>query len=123
MQKTSKTAPSTPASLTHEPSTTEHLKQKAHATAQAMLNESLFYFSGAAVLLSLREELGIYENDPDFAVFCAVVHEAYELGFDGPPEQWSKHARHVQQEQLRSSIDWAKEISLNQCQALMQRYS
>ena len=95
--------------------------------AEAMLNGSMPYLAGAIALVALRDEVGAYENDPDFLPFMAVSLEAEKLGISKP--ELSADLEAVSGGVLSSSIaseqeslQWAKDISLTQCESLLRRY-
>ncbi|MFL0804959.1 MAG: DUF2489 domain-containing protein [Agarilytica sp.] len=91
--------------------------------AQSMVDGSMNYLLGAIELSSLREEIGAYENDPDFVVFNAVLCEIHNLPFDTAEKGWLNKALLNDEPQINESIEWAKEISMEQCQSLAKRYS
>ncbi len=88
-----------------------------------MLDGSMNYLEGALELLSLREEVGVYENDPDFVAFVAVSSEIDSLPIEGHPKHWSKDVVARHELEIQESITWAKEVSLENCKSLAKRYT
>jgi hypothetical protein len=87
-----------------------------------MLDGTLNYFQGAEALVDMRERAGIYENDPDFVAFIAVLNEVDYLREDGYSFNWSLLDDESLQARLAESLLWAKEVSLNSCLSLANRY-
>lgn len=92
-------------------------------TAQQMLEGSLHYLVGAYRIAMLREEVGAYANDPDFMPFVAILSEIDSLDLSLAPTQWSPTFIAAHREQLDESVEWAKAISLHQCQSLAVRFA
>lgn len=92
-------------------------------TARSMLDGSLNYFQGAERLVNLREDAGIYENDPDFVVFISILHEVDYLRVDGFNFDWSLLNAPELEIKLSESLTWAKNISLANCASIAKRYA
>lgn len=90
--------------------------------AQAMLDGTLNYLLGAEKLVDLREGLGIYANDPDFVVFIAVKSELNSLRDEGVDPAGGDFCSLVELNKIKDSVNWAREVSLAQCQSLVNRY-
>jgi hypothetical protein len=88
-----------------------------------MLDGSVNYFQGAEAILALREEQGIYANDPDFVVFAGVLNEVEYLRNDSGSFNWVLLTDPALQKQIAGSLAWAKEISLENCESLVRRFS
>lgn len=88
---------------------------------QAMLAGSVHYLRGAIELAALRHEVGAYANDPDFIVFVAILAEIESLPEDMVQRLYANQPL-PDCEQLSQSEQWARELSLSQCESLMQRY-
>ncbi len=97
-------------------------KSRIAHVAQGMIDGSINYLLGSIELSSLREEIGAYENDPDFVVFNAVLCEIHNLPFETTGQEWLTTAIINHETQINESIEWAKEISLEQCKSLAKRY-
>ena len=91
--------------------------------ATGMLDGSVHYLEGSIELASLRHEIGAYENDPDFIVFVAILSEIDSLPLGRSRTDWSAEALAPHEQEFKSSIEWAKEISLPQCKSLAERFS
>lgn len=91
--------------------------------ADDMLNGVIPYLQGAIQLEALRHRVGAYENDPDFMPFVAILSEIHSLPFDALNLPWSEQDVKTHSEEIAASTEWAKEISLVQCQSLLRRYS
>ena len=65
---------------------------------------------------------GAYANDPDFIVFVAILSEIDSLPFESPRQEWSAEELARYEPEIKKSIEWAKEISLVQCESLAQRF-
>ena len=100
-----------------------HLKQQIATTCQAMLDGSLCYLAGTVNLIELREQIGAYENDPDFIAFVALMPGIHELPIHGHPKTWSKGIRKQHQAQINETVQWAKELTQTHCHNLIKRYS
>ena len=50
-------------------------RRRAAAIASEMLSGAMGMFEGSRSLLSLRPEVGVAEDDPDFRVFITIVGE------------------------------------------------
>lgn len=92
-------------------------------TAQGMIEGNVNYFEGAELLLSLREEAGVYANDPDFVVFVSILNDVDYLRADGYAFDWHLLEEPSLQKQLAESLEWAKALSLENCQSLVKRYA
>ncbi len=101
----------------------KNTKKRIAHVAQGMVDGSINYLLGSIELSSLREEIGAYENDPDFFVFNAVLCEIHHLPFDTTGTNWLSKALVNNVAQINESTEWAKEISLEQCQSLARRYA
>lgn len=98
------------------------LKQRIAQIAAAMIEGDMDYLEGALELLSLREEIGAYANDPDFIAFVAVASEVDSLPIGPSRKHWSKEALARHQTEIQESTEWAKEISLENCKSLARRF-
>ncbi len=99
------------------------MKTKIGDIAKAMIDGSLNYFQGAEAILALRDELGIYANDPDFVVFVGVLSEIEYLRGDAGEFNWELLDDPALKKQISESLAWAKSISLENCKSLARRYS
>lgn len=90
--------------------------------AKAMLSGSLNYLQGAEQLVDMRDEMGIYANDPDFLIFLAVLSEVDYLCCPNGVIDWTLKYEGVDKKKLEESIAWAKEVSWEQCESLARRY-
>ena len=102
----------------------EYVNKKARIgeVALGMLDGSVHYLKGSIELESLRHEIGAYANDPDFIVFVAILSEIDSLPFESPRQEWSAEELARYEPEIKQSIDWAKEISLVQCESLAERF-
>ena len=96
--------------------------EKIGVTAQAMLDGTLSYFEGAETILNLREEVGVYANDPDFVVFIGVLNEVDYLRDQGYGFNWGLLNEASLQDQISESLEWAKSVSMENCKSLANRY-
>ncbi len=87
-----------------------------------MIDGSINYLLGSIEICLHREEIGAYENDPDFVVFNAVLYEIHSLPFETTGRDWLAKAETEHAALINTSIEWAKEISLAQCESLAKRY-
>jgi len=99
------------------------LKSKIGDVAKGMLDGSVNYFQGAETILALREETGVYANDPDFVVFVGVLSEIEYLRDDSGSFDWALLKDPALQQQIAGSLAWAKDISLENCKSLVRRFS
>jgi hypothetical protein len=90
--------------------------------AQQMLDGRLNYLLGAERLIELREDLGVYANDPDFVAFLAVISELNHLREQYPHLNLDGKGLLSEERVIQESISWAKDISLTHCQSIAQRY-
>lgn len=97
-------------------------KSRIGSIARAMINGSINYFIGSEQLLSLRDEFGIYANDPDFVPFVGVLVEIDYLRENGAGFNWNLLEEPELQLKVAESLKWAKEISLASCESLSRRY-
>ncbi len=88
-----------------------------------MVDGSMNYLEGALELVSLRHEIGAYENDPDFVAFIAVAYEIDNLPIRNSRKQWSRNTLERHKLEIQQSIEWAKEFSLENCKSLAKRYN
>ena len=102
----------------------EHLKLKRRIgqIASGMIDGNINYLAGALELLSLRDEVGAYANDPDFLAFVAVAAEINNLPGELSRIPWSKSALKKHETEIQQSIAWAKEFSLENCKSLAKRF-
>jgi len=91
--------------------------------ALGMLDGSVNYLQGAIELEALRHEVGIYENDPDFVAFVAVLSEIDSLPIDISANNWSEEVQLRYKSEIKESVEWAKQFSLSACQSIAARYS
>ena len=90
--------------------------------ATGMLDGSIHYLQGALELAELRNEIGAYENDPDFIAFVGVSAKMNNSSIDTSGKNWIKNVSIEEQLEIQKSVEWAKEFSLSECQTLAQRY-
>lgn len=90
--------------------------------ASGMLDGSVNYLKGAIELASIREEIGAYENAPDFIVFVAILSEIDCLPLGTPRDEWSAEEFDRHEQEIKKFIEWAKAISLSQCKSLAERF-
>lgn len=98
-------------------------KKRIGEVASKMIDGSMNYLEGSLKLLSLREEVGAYENDPDFVAFVAVASEIHRLPIRQSHECWSVEDLECDEAEINESIEWAKEFSLDNCKSLVKRYN
>ncbi len=103
-------------------STTAAPSSKLACVAQAMLNGSLNYLQGSEELIELRDEMGIYANDPDFVVFVAVLSEVDYLRNSYGEIDWEEQLKEPLPNDIVESIAWAKEVSMSHCESIFNRY-
>lgn len=90
--------------------------------ARGMLDGSVHYLAGAIELASLRHDIGVYENDPDFIAFVAVLSRIDRMAIDTSQPYWFKGVRGDDALEIEKAIEWAKEFSWSQCEFLAKRY-
>lgn len=100
-----------------------NVKSQIANTASAMIDGSLHYFKGAETLLALREEAGIYANDPDFLPFIAILNDIDYLRDNNFIFDWSRLNDDTLAPSIQSSLQWAKDLSLENCTSLVKRYA
>lgn len=88
-----------------------------------MLEGSVHYLEGAQKLSSLRFEVGLPDDDPDFLAFSLVDSEVDHLPIGAPRKNWSKEALDRHEPEIEESIKWAKKVSLSECKSIVERYS
>ncbi|WP_200882647.1 DUF2489 domain-containing protein [Methylobacter sp. BBA5.1] len=88
-----------------------------------MLDGTINYLEGAIELSSLRHEVEVPEDDPDFIAFTAIASEIDYLPIGAARQYWSKDALERHEPEIQESITWAKEFSLKQCKSLAERFS
>jgi len=101
----------------------EKKRKRVSEIAKGMLDGTIHYLEGAIELSSLRHEVEVAEDDPDFIAFVAVASEIDHLPIGVPSQYWSKEALERHEPEIQESIKWAKEFSLNQCKSLAERFS
>jgi hypothetical protein len=89
---------------------------------QAMLIGDVCFLEGARLLSSLRHEAAVPENDPDFLVFVAVASETDNLPIGKTRIHWSPEALAKHQPAIDSATKWAREVSVNACSSLLERF-
>ncbi|MGH1470596.1 MAG: hypothetical protein ACRBCS_05345 [Cellvibrionaceae bacterium] len=90
--------------------------------AKQMINGKENYLLGAEKIIRLREELGIYANDPDFLAFIPVTLELNNFRKSNPEISLDTNQQFTSKEMLEA-ITWSKEISFSHCESLVKRYS
>ena len=100
----------------------DEAKLKIGVIAQAMLDGTVNYFQGAETILNLRDEIGVYANDPDFVALIGVMNEVDYLRDEGYGFNWGLLNEASLQGQISSSLAWAKSVSLENCKSLATRY-
>ena len=100
----------------------QNAKLKVGQIAAAMLEGSIPYLKGAIELTVLREELGIYANDPDFFVFVGLLAEIDQLPLGRNLQNWTDDNVVKYQQVISESEVWAKEFTLSQCKSLASRF-
>jgi hypothetical protein len=98
-------------------------RNRAVAVARGILDGSIHYLEGAVELSSLRFEIGLPENDPDFLAFTAVASEIDHLPLGTARQYWSQEALNKHELEIEQSINWAKEFSLSNCKSIIERFS
>ncbi|GAB1256253.1 hypothetical protein NBRC116494_07550 [Aurantivibrio plasticivorans] len=101
---------------------TDSAKRRAGEVASAMLQGSMPYLKGVIELVSLREALGIYENDPDFFAFTGVLAEINNLPLGSNPDNWTDENIAKHRDVISESEKWAKAFSSTQCRAIAERF-
>ena len=103
----------------------EYVEKKRREVGQltkAMLDGTVHYLEGAIKLASLYHELNVPEGDQDFSIFIGISSEIDHLPIGSVREHWSDDALKQREQEIQESIKWAKEISLQQCKSLNQRF-
>lgn len=108
--------------MTHE----EYLqkqRKKVVFLASKMLDGSVDYLEGSIEISSLRFELGAPENDEDLLAFSLISSETDHLPIGSVKLQWSKEALLRLEPEYEKSTRWAKEVSIKNCQNLVERFN
>lgn len=90
--------------------------------ARGMLSEEIHYLDGSLQLVSLRQAIGAYENDPDFLPFIGICYEIESLPIPGGFQQADQFLRDQYKVEIAASVEWAKSHSEVQCRSLMERF-
>ena len=98
-------------------------RTRAAEVAQAMLDGSIPYLDGAIELSSLRHQVDVPENDPDFLAFTLVASEIDHLPIGAARRYWSEEALDRHEPEIYRSTQWAKEVSWSRCKAIVERFS
>jgi len=101
----------------------EYTRKEIVEVANGMLDGSLHYLEGAVALSSLRHSAGIEENDKDFMIFVGVASETDHLPLGKFRDNWSREALERLEPEIEAAIEWAKRISLKQCEIIIERFS
>ena len=101
----------------------ENSRRRAAEVARGMLDGSIHYLEGALTLSSLRFEVGLPDDDPDFLAFSLVDSEVDHLPIGAPRQHWSKEALDRHEPEIEESIKWAKKVSLSECKSIVERFS
>lgn len=98
-------------------------RMRAAEVARGMLDGSIPYLEGAIELSSLRFEVGVPENDPDFLVLSGVASEIDHLPIGAPRQYWSEEALERHEPEIQQSTQWAKQFSWSQCESIVKRFN
>jgi len=98
-------------------------RKRAVEVANGMLDGTLNYLEGAIELASLRFEVGLLEDDSDFLTFTGIASETDHLPIGKARQYWSKEALEKHELEIQKSIKWAKEISLQQCRSIAEKWN
>ena len=90
--------------------------------AKEMLNGNKNYLEGAIEIASLYHEAEIEENNTDFNIFIGISSETDHLPIGEMRKNWSKEALEKYEAEIQKTTKWAKDISLNQCNSLANKY-
>lgn len=109
------------ARLTHE----EYIlaaRSRVVETAKRMLSGEISFLDGANTLCSLRFEVGIKEDDPDFLTFVGIDSETHNYPMREARQHWTKDALERLEPEIDQLEDWAKEAGQAPCQSLIRRF-
>lgn len=97
-------------------------RRRAAEIARGMLDGSVHYLEGALELSSLRFEVDLPADDKDFLAFTGVASEIDHLPVGACRQYWSKGALERSEPEIQQSIQWAKEVSLSECESIVTRF-
>jgi len=104
----------------------EKIVEKARADigsiAADMLDELTDYIEGSIKLSRLRFDSDL-EDDKDLLVFVAIDSETDHLPFGDVREKWSLDALKRLEPEINKTIEWAKNLSLENCKSLAERFN
>jgi len=98
------------------------VKVKIGRTAQDMINGTKNYLEGAIEIASLCHEAEVDINSEEFIVFRGISSETDHLPIGEMRKNWSKEALEKHEAEIQETIKWAKDISLNECNLLANKY-
>ena len=82
-------------------------RRKAAATARDILSGQMDILEGARLLSSLRSDVDIPDDDPDFETFVLIDSETDNLPVGGVRELWSTSARDSLESEIGNARKWA----------------
>lgn len=98
------------------------VRKRVGALASGMLSGEVGFLEGSIELASLRHEVAVEENDPDFMAFVVIASETDSLPIGTPRGLWSDEALARHQPEIDAAIVWAKKIGMVACQSLVKRF-
>ncbi|MGN0921096.1 MAG: DUF2489 domain-containing protein [Cellvibrio sp.] len=97
-------------------------RDRAVTLARGMLDGSIHYLEGTLELSSLREELSLTNNEPDFFCFTVISSEIDHLPIGKSRQYWSDKALEKYDLEIENLIEWAKDISLSNLKSIIERF-
>ena len=87
-----------------------------------MLNGTVPFLEGVRLLVSLRREAEVQEDDIDFLAFVAVDSETDALPVGNVREHWSLAALARLEPEIQTATEWAKGFASAACVSVVRRF-
>lgn len=104
---------------------TEYAKEKrkeAASIARLMLSGKMDYLEGSQRLSTISSHIEI-DDDEDFKVFELIDSETDALPIGRCRENWNPQRLIELQPEYERSVEWAKKLSLKNCESIVERFS
>ncbi|PPD43120.1 MAG: DUF2489 domain-containing protein [Methylobacter sp.] len=90
--------------------------------ALAMLNDEMDFLEGSIQLVSMRHDVAVEENDPDFRAFVGIASEIDGLPIGPSKKYWSNKALIRHQPQVDAATVWAKQFGTIALHSIVRRF-
>jgi hypothetical protein len=97
-------------------------RKKIVAAARAMLAGTISFIEGARAICAISTSAGLPHDDEDLVPFALIESETDALPAGDVRQLWNQQALEKLQPEIDSAELWARDVAVEHCQKLIERF-